>query len=108
LEIALSGKQPERCEILAHYLPVAPRSAYRLRFEYRTAELPNDTGLVWSVDRRQEFELPAASEWSRAEWRFQVPADAARLVLAYRRAPGTTRREGAVFLRKVQLKEESL
>jgi O-antigen ligase len=105
LEIALSGKQPERCEILAHYVPVAPRSAYRLRFEYRTAELPKHTGVIWSVDPRQEFELAAAPEWSPGEWRFEAPADATRLVLAYRRAPGTTRREGAVFLRQVQLKE---
>ena len=108
LEISLSGRQPERCEILAQYVPATPRAVYVLRFRYRTSELPKDTGLLWSVDKDQELNLAAAPEWARAEWRFLAPAEAARLVLAYRRAPGTTRREGTVFLREVELKEESL
>ena len=108
LEIALSGNQPERCEILAHYVPVAPRKAYVLRFQYRTAELPKDTGVIWSVDPRQEFPLAAAADWAQGQWRFETSRDAARLVLAYRRAPGTTRQEGTVYLRRVELQEESL
>jgi hypothetical protein len=89
-------------------VPAAPRAAYTLRFEYRTAELAEETGVVWSVDPRQEFELAAAPDWAQRKWRFEAPTEATRLVLAYRRSPGTTRREGAIFFRHVELKGESL
>ena len=90
------------------YLQAISWTQAREAVDVIAAELPKETGVTWSVDPRQEFELEAAPDWSRGEWRFQAPADAARLVLAYRRALGTTRREGTIFLRQVELKGETL
>jgi hypothetical protein len=108
LQISFSGTQPEQFDILSHFVSLIKSTAYTLRFQYRTADLPPQTGLYWSLAGEQQEPLAAAGTWSWAEWRFQAPADAARLVFAYRRCPGTTRREGKLLLRKIELKPESL
>ena len=93
---------------MSHFVPLIKSAGYVLRFQYRTADLPRQTGLYWSLAGQQQPPLAAAGNWSSAEWRFQAPADTARLVFAYRRCPGTTRREGKLLLRKIDLKTESL
>jgi hypothetical protein len=108
LQIMFSGNQPEQVDILSHFVPVVKSAVYVLRFQYRTADLPRQTGLFWSLAGQQQSPLAAAEDWSPAEWQFQAPASAARLVLNYRRFPGTTRGAGKLLLRKVELKAESL
>jgi hypothetical protein len=107
LEVALSGNQPERCEILAHFVAVDSPGVYVLRFQYRTADLPRESGLIWSAGPEQEFAISATGDWTEGNWRFLTSNPTARLVLAYRRAPGTTRKEGKLFLRRVELKEDA-
>jgi O-antigen ligase len=103
LEVSFSGKQPENCEFLNHFVALARGAPYVLRFQYRTRDLPERTGLGWSLGLAPDHQLPAAEEWSTGEWHFQAPAGAVRLVLAYRRALGTRRIEGTLLLRQVRL-----
>jgi hypothetical protein len=107
LQIMFSGNQPEQFDILSHFVPLVKSAAYVLRFQYRTADLPRQTGLFWSLAGQQQPPLAAAGDWSSAEWHFHAPAAAARLVFNYRRFPGTTRGEGKLLLRKIVLKSES-
>jgi hypothetical protein len=106
IELIFSGKQPENCDVLNHFVPVSKRAQYVLRFQYRTRDLPSKTGLRWSIGPGSERELPASEEWSSGEWRFRASADTALLVLTYRRMPGTRRIEGTVLLRQIRLEEE--
>jgi hypothetical protein len=111
LWFSFDGKQPESCEPLEQYAPVLQGSSYKLSFEYRTADVPAVSGLQWRVlDPRSGAALavspPLSSNgWTKSEVQFNAPPDMnlARLVLAYRRSPGTTRIEGLVSLRAVSL-----
>jgi hypothetical protein len=101
LEVTFSGRQPTASEFLAQDVPVLKGAEYILQFEYRTTGIPTPTGLSWSVGAGTEFALAPSDEWTAAAWHFTAPADTARLVLAYRRALGTTRIEGTLWLRRV-------
>jgi len=112
LRFTFSGKQPEQCEVLEQWLPVLPGAAYRLSFDYQTAGVEPETGLQWKVfDGAPGIELQAFSpQWSSPEWRtsaagFTVPPGvrALRLVLNYRRMPGTVRIQGEAWLRNLRL-----
>ena len=105
LQVAFTGNHPEQFEVISHFLPLSRGTAYALHFQYKTLDLPRQTGLFWSLAGQQQSPLPAAETWSEAEWRFQAPAETARLALNYRRCPGTTRTEGKLLLRKIELRE---
>lgn len=107
-----NGKQPESCEPLAQLMPLAPGARYRLRFEYRTNDIPLESGLRWRVfDSRTNADLAAGSpwlsspDWKRDEFSFAATADTmlARLALTYQRLPGATRIEGSLDLRRLSL-----
>jgi tetratricopeptide (TPR) repeat protein len=49
LRCTLSGKQPERCELLWQYLPLVAATSYRFRFEYQTEGIGSATGLRWEI-----------------------------------------------------------
>ncbi|MGQ9635641.1 MAG: tetratricopeptide repeat protein [Bryobacteraceae bacterium] len=113
LRLSFSGKQPEQCELLWQYLPLAPAASYHFRFEYQTEGIGPGTGLRWEVEdlsgtpvRLAESVSLAAEDWTGGEVTFTTPARlaAARVVLAYRRAPGTTRISGWIALRHLRLK----
>jgi O-antigen ligase len=106
LSLALSGKEPEVCEVLGHFLALRNRAHYKLHFEYRTAGFPPLTGLYWSLGAEQIHQLESAGVWSSVEWRFLSTGEIGRLSLEYRRYPGTTRLEGTMFLRNVSLEPE--
>ncbi len=100
-----SGGQNEDCGLLQQTLPVTTRTAYRLRFEYRTEGLAGSIGLHWTFDKVRSPESLAASEqWSFAEATFHSgSAGLATLEFRYHRDPGTIRQEGSVLLRNVQM-----
>jgi hypothetical protein len=107
LEASFSGKQPENCDFLDHFVVLDKGAQYVLRYEYRTSDLPAQTGLQWSVSSGEAHELSASDQWSSGEWRFQASAGGVWLVLSYRRALGTRRIEGTVLLRQVRLEKET-
>jgi hypothetical protein len=111
LWIGFSGNQPETCAPLWQFVPVTPGATYILSYEYHTSELPAASGLRWSVlDARAGTELAPNSpwlsspDWKREELHFTAPASGlARLILTYRRLPGSTRIEGSLELRHLAL-----
>jgi O-antigen ligase len=106
LELFLSGQRPESCEVYHQFVRLAAGEHYVLRFQYRTMELADPTGLRWSLGTGQDFEFRAAPEWANGEWRWQAAKAAGRVALAYRRNSGSTRREGTVLVRRVRLEAD--
>ena len=112
LWITLDGHEPEICDLASQALPVAPERKYQLRFHYQTDGLAASSGVrwrVWDEVSRREIEsdaLDLASEQDAAGTvHFRIPADVrlARLLLAYRRTPGTVRVEGRVAVSELSL-----
>jgi hypothetical protein len=111
LRLAFSGRQSENYEILSQFLPVMQKTGYELKVVYRTSGIATETGLGWRVQDaargRTLAEGASLSSESEAQGRFRfiTPAGCrlARLTLAYRRAPGTTRIEGFIILRDMEL-----
>ena len=112
LWITLDGQEPENCDLVEQVLALAPGHKYRLRFRYQTDGLATQSGVRWrlmevaghteipsdAADLSSELETPAVI-------RFSAPASVrlARLVLAYRRVPGTVRIEGRVSVSEIAL-----
>jgi tetratricopeptide (TPR) repeat protein len=112
VRVAFSGEQPEQCECLWQWAPVLPGRRYRLRFEYQTEEVGAPSGLQWRVMEGGSLsELApgtpdlAAGGWTRGEMAFQTRAGTrlVRLALGYRRASGTPRIQGALWVRGLRL-----
>jgi tetratricopeptide (TPR) repeat protein len=116
LRLTFSGSQPENCEPLVQFVPVQPNLNYQLTFEYRTYGIAAGSGLRWRiVDQNGGATLLDAyclssEHVETAKLSFVAPAGCqiARVALIYRRAPGTTRIEGFLILRRVELKPISL
>jgi hypothetical protein len=104
MSLSLSGKQPESCDFIEQYLPVLPNVKYRFRYRYRTRDLAAETGLAWSfVDARTAAEVAAGAVPASSSWNEQTLAlstgsgsDLLRVLLRYRRPPGSMRAEGSV------------
>lgn len=109
--IHLSGKQPERCELLRQMLVVGAGKRYRIECRYRAEfkGLAGDapTGLRWRI-RARDGGLLAESAWLRAGGEREVfefqpeRAGVAVLALEFERLPGAVRPEGFLELRAVQ------
>jgi tetratricopeptide (TPR) repeat protein len=111
LRLTFSGGQPEKCEPLAQLVPVQENAAYELKFTYRTSGISPGAGPRWQVADGfgasviAESEALSSQETAQERLSFVSPAGCrlVRLVLAYQRAPGTTRIEGYMVLRDVRL-----
>jgi hypothetical protein len=107
MTISLSGRQPEFCDFVEQYVPVAPGASYRLRYRYRTRDLAAETGLGFSfLDARTAAEFAsgniaaASGDWRQGSVGFSTPegCELLRILLRYRRPAGSVRAEGgAVF-----------
>ena len=104
VRLSFSGDQPESCMLMLQRVPLAPGRRWRLRFEYRSQGMAMDTGLRWRTTGA-EWTAPASDAWSGAAFEFRTPATGTvvPLVLAYERAPGTTRTAGSFWLRRLTL-----
>jgi len=103
LQFSLSGKQPERCELLWQQLPVVPHRVYRLRWWWRTSGMPSDAGIRWRVLDAATSQ-PPGDNWQAAQLTFASgKAALARLSLVCERQEGTARAVGTVFVRNVGL-----
>ena len=112
LTVEFSGAQPQSCELAAQAIRVEDGRRYRVRYSYRTRGIGPGTGLRWAVgplagggwwargpDLSQE-------DWAEEEFEFTAPPgqQGARLVLVYERALGTTRIEGMLELRRIEIR----
>jgi hypothetical protein len=111
LRIALSGSEPEDCEVLVQFVPVRGKMRYELKSEYRTEGIASGAGLGWRILGERDGALlaegPSLASEAGAEqqlW-FETPAECrlVRLALRYHRTPGTTRVEGYLVLQNVVL-----
>jgi hypothetical protein len=111
LRLTFSGRQPERCEVLAQYVPVEENRQYKLTYRYRTSVIAASTGLAWQVTGANGAgNLGAgrdlsAEEETESQLTFATPAGCrlVRLSLDYQRSLGTTRIAGFVILRSVSI-----
>jgi hypothetical protein len=112
LRLSFSGEEPEACEPLWQYAVPRAGEHYRMTFQYATSGIAEGSGLRWRVlDVTGEPTVIAESEdlanedWADGSVFFTTPArmSLGRIVLNYRRAPGTTRIEGSIRLRNVAL-----
>jgi hypothetical protein len=105
LRIDLSGMQPERCELLFQFVPLSPGKTCRLRYSYQTSGLPVESGLNWSLlDLAPVSPQLSSSDWKTADLSFNARnASLARLALSYSRVAGTSRPEGWLALRDMEL-----
>ncbi len=108
LELFLAANRPQSCEITHQFVRLAAGVRYVIRFQYRTIELPDPTGVFWSMGESHEYELGSSPDWTNAEWRWQAAEDRGRLALAYRRKAGSTRHEGTVLVRRVRLQPDEI
>lgn len=105
LRASFSGHQPEVTQVLEQVLLLVPSRRYRLRFSYRTEGLAPGSGLRWEVAKIAGSKDLCSENWKEEELDFTTPPNASSvpLALSYRRALGTTRIEGSLWLRKVSL-----
>jgi tetratricopeptide (TPR) repeat protein len=111
MSLSLSGRQPESCDFVEQYLPVLPNAKYHFRYRYRTRDLAAETGLVWSlVDGRTVADLGAGAVRASDGWNEQTiefyagsGSDLLRVLLRYRRPPGSMRAEGSVVFTRFTL-----
>ena len=111
LRLTFSGRQPERCEVLAQYVPVEESRQYKLTYRYRTSGIAAATGLAWQIAGVKSAgnlgvgrDLSAEAE-TEGQLIFATPPGCrlARLSLNYQRSLGTTRIAGFVVLRSVAI-----
>ncbi len=111
LRVTFSGEQPENCESLIRFAPVAANRDYTLQASYSTSGIAQGSGLRWRVTDGYTGALLAegphlsSEREGRSEIVFRTPpaCHLARLALYYRRTPGTTRIEGSIILRRMSL-----
>jgi hypothetical protein len=111
LRLTFSGGQPENCEPLIRVLPVQENTAYEFTALYHTEGIRSATGLGWRVTDMAGGNIAGATEdlasedGAQAKIRFTTRSGCrlVRIALAYRRALGTTRIEGAIILREAGL-----
>ena len=105
LRASFSGSQPEVASVLEQVLPLVPSRQYRLRFSYRTEGIAPGSGLRWELADLGSSKDLSSGSWKQEELAFTTPPvmSLGRLALTYRRALGTTRIEGSVWLQKVSL-----
>lgn len=107
LAIDFGGNQAESVTLLAQIVPLAPETVYEAAFRYRTAGLPDQTGVWVGIEDFERGTLLARSGHLRSSealdrqtirLRTTSDTDAGRLVVRYERVPGTPRQKGTIWL----------
>jgi hypothetical protein len=112
LRLEFSGDEPESCEFVAQYAPLAAGRKYKLAARYRLEGIAPETGLQWrvqSVDGKQTLLTgllnQPANDFVEQAFEFKTGGEElpAMIVLRYTRQPGTTRIEGKLWMQSVTL-----
>jgi hypothetical protein len=114
--VNFTGKQAESTEILTQFVVLMPKMNYKLSVRYRTKEIGPESGLdclvvpLKGTDLLGGKGLLPGGEGPELEQIFHFKSDEttrlARLMVAYRRMPGTMRIEGTLILRRFRLEPE--
>jgi hypothetical protein len=100
--VALSGRQPESCELLRQVLVLEPRASYTLYWEARTNGLASPTGIGWRI-AGVSGAIPASPSGAEGELDFTASSELVPLILHYERPSGEPRAEGSVELWHVRI-----
>ncbi|MGH9718763.1 MAG: hypothetical protein ACRD8O_01000, partial [Bryobacteraceae bacterium] len=115
VSVALSGKQPDVVELASQSVMLAAGVAYRFAFEFRTDQVQPESGVRWTLmnPRTGADLIPdgrlagggSSGQWKREAITVPPPLEGGlhRLVLLHRRASGSVRTQGTVFLRALVL-----
>ena len=113
ISFEISGFQPDSVVLLGQEIPLTPGKQYILNYEYHLIGEQPDSGLQWVIRRAGASESGndsviaassalSVSDWNTGHMRFSSGQfDAGRLMLQYRRSPGTLRWKGTVQIRRV-------
>jgi hypothetical protein len=97
LRVSFTGSQPERCPIAWQYVPTAPGTRYRLRWEARAGRDALAPGITWEV-----LDAGLQAESARCLG-FVAAKELTRIMLVYQRPPGSARLEDTVEITHVRL-----
>lgn len=100
--VALSGREPEACDLLRQIVSLQPRTRYILKWEARTQSLSSPSGLEWRI-AGERAPINSQDDWHGGELSFVAPFALTALTLAYQRPSGQPRAEGWVDLRHVSI-----
>ena len=111
LRLTFSGTQPEDCEPLVEFVPTQEGTGHELNFAYRTSGIAPGSGLGWRITDQNggtmlvDVQSLSSEQEKTGKVSFVAPDGCriARVALVYRRLPGTTRIEGFIILRRVDL-----
>ncbi len=103
--IALSGQQPEFCELLRQFVTLEPGKLYALRWEARTRGFAAPSGIDWIVGATNAA-LEPSQDWQAGTAEFKAVKSLMPITLAYRRPTGHARAEGSVEIRAVSLTQK--
>ena len=112
LRLTFSGEEPEACEPLWQYAMLEGGKRYKMTFEYATSGVAAGSGLRWRVEdiSGEPLAIAESEDLAHDGWRTSGVSFTTRpgmllgrVVLSYRREPGTTRAEGSVRLRSIAL-----
>jgi hypothetical protein len=113
ISFEITGFQPDSVALLEQEIPLAPGKQYILNYEYRLIGVQPDSGLQWLVRRAgggavgddsmiATSPVLSGGDWNTGHMRFSSGQfNAGKLVLQYRRSPGTLRWKGTVQIRRV-------
>jgi hypothetical protein len=109
IDLTLTGKQPEECDILSQIAELENGSAWRFSLEHRAAG-DSDPGLTWEIADLEtgaelaRLPLKESDDWSPQAVQFDGRKTRfIRVALRYARRPGTVRYEGRVLIRQLRL-----
>ncbi len=103
--IALSGKEPESCELLRQFVVLERGKSFSLTWEARTRGFGSPTGVKWSVGSANGGVEPA-EDWRAGGLEFKAEVPLTPIKLEYQRPMGQARAEGWIEIRKVSLVEK--
>ncbi len=107
LRLQFSGDEPERCLLLAEYLPLQAGRTYRFRWQAKVDLGNTPSGLRWHLkpigsNDGADAISPDLTEAGASGWTVKAPPSGlAQLTLEYARPLGSLRAQGIVTLRSV-------
>lgn len=108
-----SGDQPEQCDLLQQWIVPSSGEKWRVRFDFQTRDISqrDAAGLQWELDGKplSTDKAIASDTWRKEQFDIEANpiARTSRLALVYRRASGTTRLAGELWIRNVRADRNS-
>lgn len=109
IDIELTGYQPESCELLHQWIPVAASRRYRMQWKAESNGLTNPAGLIWRIRAGSaDLRSPDLLSNHASGWEFQAPSktEIASMSLEFQRPLGYTKSSGSLRLESVTIEAE--